>query len=84
MRKCHYIRDGRRKVLIPECWEVVRSGDIEACTCISEPVTFAGFENKRYREVLERHQAYIAELEKEVEWLKNQIDYQKIYKCKNQ
>lgn len=32
--KCHYIRvKGVGRVLIPECWAVVISGNIEDCTC---------------------------------------------------
>lgn len=33
--KCHYVYDdvSKQKVLIPGCWEVVRSDDISRCTC---------------------------------------------------
>ena len=42
--KCHYVYDEiAGKVLIPECWAVVLSGDIRDCTCRDENLTFAQF-----------------------------------------
>jgi len=36
--KCHYAHPkGEEKVLIPECWNVVMSGNIEDCTCPENP-----------------------------------------------
>lgn len=36
MKKCHHIYDKKtnQKVLIPMCWSVTISNDIEDCTCI--------------------------------------------------
>ena len=62
--KCHYVYDNvsKQKILIPECWEVVRSNDISRCTCRDEDLTFAQFERKRYNEELEKRNAIIKEL----------------------
>lgn len=54
--KCHYVYDKiAGKVLIPECWAVVLSGDIRDCTCSAgEELTFAQFERERYNQELEK------------------------------
>lgn len=35
MQRCHYVKDPKtgKKVLVPECWAVVQSGNIEDCYC---------------------------------------------------
>ena len=36
--KCHYTHPkGEEKVLIPGCWNVSLSGNIEDCTCLEDP-----------------------------------------------
>jgi hypothetical protein len=40
MAVCHYVHDKiAGKVLIPECWEVVMSGDKSDCTCHNKTST---------------------------------------------
>lgn len=62
--KCHYTYDPEvGKVLIPGCWAVVHSGDMEDCTCRTEPTTQAGFERQRYNETVRDLRQQIKELE---------------------
>lgn len=63
--KCHFTTtDDGKKVLIPNCWNVVNSNDISLCSCKVE--TFASFEKQRYNEVCNSQRNKIIELEKEV------------------
>jgi hypothetical protein len=62
--RCHYENvEGVGRVLIPGCWPVALSDDIELCAC--HPTTFASFEKERYRKEVERLKGIIRELEKE-------------------
>lgn len=64
MSKCHYIYTEKgEKVLIPECWSVVISGDIRDCTCRQN--TFAEYEKERYNEEVTKLRQEIKDLEKE-------------------
>ncbi len=74
--KCHYVFDEAvGKALIPGCWSVVMSNDIKDCTCtISEPSSPEGFERKRYYEELKKKNETIKELQKQVEYLQNELD----------
>lgn len=66
-RRCHYVYDKKAgKVLIPGCWPVVHSNDMDTCTCTDFPETFAQFERKEYNERLNQQKQYIKELESEV------------------
>lgn len=65
--KCHYIyTEEGEKILIPECMQVVISGDIRDCTCKSP--TFAEFEKEKYNEALKALKKEIKELEELVEY----------------
>jgi len=65
--KCHFVYDKEYgKVLIPECWSVVMSNNMEDCTCRDKIETFAQFEKKEYKEILLKKNQEISELEKEV------------------
>lgn len=67
MNKCHYTYvKSIGKVLIPCCWAVVISQNMEDCTCRLYPETYAQFERKEYNEKLSEQKKYIGELEKEV------------------
>lgn len=51
--KCYFVHDKELgKVLIPHCYSVVNSNNIEDCTC--SEITFNQFENKRYQKTLEK------------------------------
>lgn len=70
--KCHFTTtDDGKKVLIPNCWDVVNSNDISLCSCKVE--TFASFEKQRYNEVCTSQRNKIIELEKEVIRLNRQL-----------
>lgn len=73
--KCHYVYDKiAGKVLIPECWAVVLSGDIRDCTCSSgEDLTFAQFERKRYNDELDKRNAIIKELQADNKYLRSEL-----------
>lgn len=74
--KCHYVHDKvAGKVLIPECWAVVLSGDISDCTCHSgsEDLTFAQFERERYNQELEKRNAIIKELRADNKYLRSEL-----------
>lgn len=75
MSKCHYIYDNEvGKVLIPECWAVVLSGDIRDCTCSSgEDLTFAQFEREQYNKELEKRNAIIKELRADNKYLRSEL-----------
>lgn len=50
--KCHYIyTENGEKVLIPECWPLVLSGDMSQCICRDKD--FAAFERERYKSLLQ-------------------------------
>lgn len=76
MSKCHYIYDNEiGKVLIPECWSVVLSGDIRDCTCSSgnNDLTFAQFERESYNRELEKRNAIIKELRADNKYLRTEL-----------
>jgi len=63
--KCHYVIDKvAGKVLIPCCWSVVLSNDIDDCTC-SDDFSFAKFEKVRYNTELAKLKKELAELKRE-------------------
>lgn len=66
--KCHwsyYIYKGKKKkCLIPMCYNVVHSDNIDDCTC-REPSTAYQFERKRFQEVVDNQRQSIIELEEE-------------------
>ena len=62
--RCHYIYVKKKKILIPECWQVVHTNDISQCTC--KPQTFEQFEKEKYNDVLGRFKTENEELQKEV------------------
>ena len=67
MSKCHYIYDKQAgKVLIPCCWAVVLSNDIQDCT-------FAQFERERYNKELEKRNSIIKELQSENKYLHKEL-----------
>jgi hypothetical protein len=77
--KCHYENiKGVGKVLIPECWPVVLSGDIRDCTCKMEPQTFASFERQEYNKEVKRLKAKIKELEDENEYYRKILENNEI------
>lgn len=60
--KCHYVYDdvSKQKVLIPGCWEVVRSDDISRCTCdCSDDISYAQFERKLYNKEIDKRNEII-------------------------
>lgn len=72
--KCHYVYDKiAGKVLIPECWAVVLSGDIRDCTCRDENLTFAQFECGQYNKELEKRNAIIKELRADNKYLLSEL-----------
>lgn len=67
--KCHYIyTENGEKVLIPECWPVVLSGDISQCIC-RDKKTFADFEREQYNETVKSLRQEIKDLEQENAYL---------------
>lgn len=62
--KCHYIIDEiAGNVLIPGCWSVVMSNDINDCTC--DDFNFAKFERERYNIEVAKLKKELSELKKE-------------------
>lgn len=76
MRKCYFHKDGELgDVLIPWCWDVVHSNDINDCTCSDAfPQTFVEFEKKRFNYELKERNHYIEELESEISRLNEIIN----------
>lgn len=73
--KCHYVfEEGIGKVLIPGCWSVVMSNDIQDCTCTDDPASPNGFERKRYNEEIRKRNAIIDDLRKQVKYLHNELN----------
>lgn len=75
--KCHYVYDdvSKQKILIPGCWEVVRSDDISRCTCnAKDHLTYAQFERNRYNKELDKRNEIIKEQCKDIEYLKSELD----------
>lgn len=75
--KCHYVYDKKAgKVLIPGCWSVVHSGDIEDCTCRygDEDMTPAGFARERYNQEIAKKNAIIKDLQEEVKYLHSELE----------
>lgn len=52
-------------VLIPACYAVAISGDIELCTC--KPTNYKSFERERYNKEVKRLKGIIERLEEENE-----------------
>lgn len=74
--KCHYVYDKiAGKVLIPECWPVVHSNDIEDCTCGhgDEDMTFAQFQRERYNQEIEKRNSIIKDLREEIKYLHREL-----------
>jgi hypothetical protein len=75
--KCHYVYDDvlKQKVLIPGCWEVVRSDDISRCTCgCSDDISYAQFERQRYNKEIDKRNEIIKGLREDIEYLKSELD----------
>ncbi len=70
MRKCYYTYENAgEKIIIPQCWNVVISGNIGDCTCRSSnelTETFPQFERKEYNKKLKEQRESIKALEQEV------------------
>lgn len=65
MSKCKYIYTTKgEKVLIPECWPVVLSGDMRDCICRKDK-TPAVYEKEKYNEEVRELRKEISDLEKE-------------------
>lgn len=66
MRKCHYIYDEEiGKVLIPGCYGMLHTEDMNFCTCRDYPETAAQFEKREYNETVNKLKAENKELKKE-------------------
>lgn len=62
--RCHYENvEGVGRVLIPGCWPVAISNDMNMCIC--HPTTYAAFERESYQKEIKRLKGIIEELEKE-------------------
>lgn len=71
--RCHYENiKGVGRVLIPTCWAVVISGDIELCTC--KPTSYESFERERYNKEVKRLKGIIEGLEEENEHYRQLLD----------
>lgn len=79
--KCHYVYDTKAgKVLMPGCWAVVISGNMEDCYC-RNGYTFQDFEKQQYNDVLKKKNELIKDLERENAALNRII--KKLLKSKN-
>lgn len=74
--KCYFAYDEKsgNKVLIPYCWEVVQSDDIRDCTC-KLALNFARFQSERYNTILEKRNAEIEVLQKEITRLEKRVEF---------
>lgn len=66
--KCHYVWGKEAgSVLIPGCWSVVISGDMNDCVCRNDLSysTFAGYERMKYNEEIKEKNTLIKDLERE-------------------
>lgn len=74
--KCYFTFDEKsgQRVLIPYCWEVCQSDDIRDCTCRSE-LNFARFERERYNTTIEKRNAEIEALRKEITRLEKRVEF---------
>ncbi len=75
--KCHYVYDdvSKQKVLIPGCWEMVRSDDISRCTCnANDNLTYAQFERQQFNNELDKRNEIIKEQRKDIAYLKSELD----------
>lgn len=72
--KCyfHFDEESKQRILIPGCWSVVHSNDIEDCTCNN--LTFYQFERQRYNDILKEKCTIISEYEKEIIRLNKRIE----------
>lgn len=73
---CYFTYDEKsgERVLIPGCWSVVNSNDIETCTC--KPVNFEKrFEKKVFNEILKSKEKEISELQKEINRLNSRVEF---------
>jgi len=76
--KCYFAHDIDGKHLIPGCWSVVISNDIETCTCKPDYMdNYNRFEKKEYNkeiqvknEIIKDYQAEIRRLNQVIEKLK--------------
>lgn len=72
--RCHYTyTEEGEKVLIPECWPVVASGDIRDCIC-KDKITWEKFEKERYNKILAEMQEEIHTLQQENEYLTKLVE----------
>lgn len=73
--KCYYTYDNDgRKVLIPMCYSVVHSNDIEDCCCISPLKTNQKFEKERYNKIIESKNKTISYQQSELKHLRKVIN----------
>lgn len=73
---CYYAYDEKsgERVLIPGCWSVALSYDIETCTC--KPENFdKRFEKKVFNEILKSKEKEISELQKEINRLNSRVEF---------
>lgn len=72
---CHFVKDPKsnKKVLIPGCWDVTHSNNIDDCTCKTKSLTFERFEKARYNTILNEKNSLIESLQAEIAELKQQI-----------
>lgn len=69
----HFDEKTRGKYLIPYCWSVLNSNDIEDCDC-EKYTTFAGFERQKFNEILTEKNKELAEMEKEILRLNKRVE----------
>ena len=84
MSHCYFTYDERsgERVLVPGCWSVAISSDIETCTC--KPRNFENrFERKEFNEILKSKEKEIIELQKEINRLNSRVEFwHKKFNCK--
>jgi len=72
--RCHYVKGkNNEKVIIPGCWDVTHSNNMNDCTCKTKSLTFASFEKERYNTILNEKNSLIESLQTEIVELKRQI-----------
>jgi hypothetical protein len=76
--KCYFTWDEKhnKKVLIPECWPVVNSGDINDCNCKFDLKTEYDFSQDRFNKKLKEKDEIIIKQNEEIIFLQKQ--YKKI------
>lgn len=72
--KCYFFYDekSKRKILIPYCWSVVLSNDIQDCNCSQ---SFTQFERERYNDLIKDKNKIIAEMQKEIARLNSRVEF---------